>query len=153
MLSWPDAPVRATGVALGDCKPSIEVERKAVTASANDLKDALAKDDMRTLRELLSDPVLGRLDGKKQTIHWPKVKARFQDVFGPRVREAVSAGRLARSGRNWMLGNSVVFLSLVQHGAGCGIEVSRVFEQPSPDAAGGSPSNPALQRPRLVPRR
>jgi hypothetical protein len=124
------APASATGVALGDCRPPLGVEREAAKAFAGDLKKALATNDMRTLRDLLSDPLLVRLDGKKQTMSWAAVAARVQEVFGPRVREAVTAGKLTRVGRHWMLGDSVVFLGLVQHGAGCGMEVQRVFEEP-----------------------
>jgi len=99
---------------------------------ASALKVALAKNDRHRLRDFLSDPVLVRLDGKKQSVHWNTVDERFGDVFGPRVRTAVNEGRLTLGRGGWRLGKSVVFLGLRQHGKGCGLEVFSVFEQPPP---------------------
>jgi len=124
--------VHATGVALESCHPAPEQEREMVTGFAAALKAALAKNDRRRLRNFLSDPVLVRLDGRKQSIHWETVDERFDEVFGPRVRAAVDEGRLTHGRSGWKLGKSVVFLGLAQHGAACGLEVFSVFEEPPP---------------------
>src|SRR5260370_28096802 len=129
--------VRATGVALFGCRPPPDEERKMMMSFASALKTALVKNDRRRLRSFLSDRVLVRLDGKKQSVHWKTVDERFDEVFGPRVRGAVNEGRLTLGRSGWKLGKSVVFLGLAQHGKGCGLEVMSVFEEPppTPDAA------------------
>lgn len=99
---------------------------------AGALKKALANNDRYQLRRLLSDPVLVRLDGKKQAVHWKTVDERFDEVFGPRVRAAVNEAHLTSGRAGWKLGKSVVYLGLHQHGKGCGLEVDSVFEQPPP---------------------
>lgn len=124
--------VLATGVALGGCHPAPEDELRMMRAFVGDLKAALEKNDRRRLRNFLSDPVLVRLDGKKQAIHWETVNQRFDEVFGPRVRAAVNEGRLAHGRRGWKIGKSVVYLGLAQHGVACGLEVFSVFEEPPP---------------------
>jgi hypothetical protein len=128
------APARAaaTGSSLLDCHMPPDEARGAMAALARSLKEALARDDLRRLRALVSDPLLVRLDGKKRAVPWEVVRARYHDVFGPRVRAAVDAGKLRRVGSRFTLGDSVVFLGLHQHGKGCGLEVERVFEEPPP---------------------
>jgi hypothetical protein len=132
LLALVPIPVQATGVALDSCRPAPREERRMMTALAGELKEALAKNDRRRLRSLLSDPVLVRLDGKKHAVNWKTVDERFDEVFGPRVRAAVNEGRLTLGRSGWKLGKSVVFLGLAQHGKGCGLEVFSVFEEPPP---------------------
>ena len=122
--------VWATGVALGSCHPDPDDERRMMASFAAELKVALSKTDRHRLRDFLSDPVLVRLDGRKQSVHWETVDKRFDEVFGQRVRAAVNDGHLTHGRRGWKLGKSVVFLGLAQHGAACGLEVFSVFEEP-----------------------
>jgi hypothetical protein len=132
-LFWAPRRLFAGGAAVFDCHPSLDIERKEMAALAKGLKEALARNDRRRLRNMLSSPLLVRLDGKQQSVDWATVEARYKDLFGPRVRAAVDAGKLVRAGRGWTLGDGVVFLGLHPHGKGCSLEVERVFEEPAPD--------------------
>ena len=126
-------PVWATGVALQSCHPDPDEERRMMASFAAELKAVLSKNNRRRLRDLLSDPVLVRLDGRKQSVHWEIVDKRFDEVFGQRVRAAVNDGHLTHGRSGWKLGKSVVFLGLARHGAACGLEVFSVFEEPPPN--------------------
>jgi hypothetical protein len=128
----------ATGAAVFDCHPSLEIERKEMAALAKGLKEALSRNDRRRLRNMLSDPLLVRLDGKKQTVNWTTIEARYAELFGPRVRAAVDVGKLVRSGHGWTMGDGVVYLALHPHGKGCSLEVERVFEEPPPPDSPGA---------------
>jgi hypothetical protein len=131
------APVLAAGAAVFDCHPSLDIERKEMAALAKGLKEALSRDDRRRLRNMLSNPLRVRLDGKQQTVDWATIEAHYKELFGPRVRAAVDAGKLVRVGKGWVMGDGVVFLGLHPHGKACSLEVERVFEEPPPDASPG----------------
>jgi hypothetical protein len=124
------APVGATGVALSDCNPPPEKERLAMQALAARLRDAVAKEKFRVLQDLLGDPLLVRLDGKKRNVRWEVIRDRFSDLFGPRVRQALAEGKVRKVGRHWVVGDRVVLMGLTQHGIACGLVVLAVFEEP-----------------------
>ena len=121
------ASVPATALAYDCHTPAAELQPGA-TLIAQNLKSAFAKNSRREVRSWLTDPVVVRLDGKKRLMTWKEIDPRFDEVFGPRVREAILAGKVRRVGYTWVLGDKAVFIAFHQHGKGCKLEVDRVFE-------------------------
>ncbi len=122
------ASVPATALASLDCHTAAKELQPGAELIAQKLTAAVAKNNRRQVRALLTDPVVVRLGGKKRLMPWKEIDARFDEVFGPRVREAVTAGKLRRSGYTWVLGDKAVFIAFHQHGKECRLEIDRVFE-------------------------
>jgi hypothetical protein len=122
----------ATALAWYDCHAAADELQPRAEVIAQALKSAFAKNSRRQVRNLLTHPLVVRLDGKKRLMAWKEIDPRFEEVFGPRVREAITAGKLRRIGHTWVLGDKVVFIGFHQHGKGCKLEVDRVFEDAAP---------------------
>lgn len=122
------ASVPATAFAWYDCHVAAVELQPSANLIAQELKSAFAKNSRRQVRNLLIDPLVVRIDGKKRRMEWKEIDARYDEVFGPRVREAITAGNLRRVGYTWVLGDRAVFIGFHQHGKGCRLEIDRVFE-------------------------
>jgi hypothetical protein len=129
------ASLPAAALASLDCHVPAKELQPGAALIAQKLASAFAKNSRGQVRALLTDPLVVRLGGKKRLMPWKEIDARFDEVFGPRVREAITAGTLRRSGYTWVLGDKAVFIGFHQHGKECRLEIDRVFEdRPSENA-------------------
>ncbi len=120
----------AYGGAGGDCHVEDQELQPEVVRLVHELGSALEKNQRRVVRNFLVEPLSVRLDGKKQHVSWREIDARFDEVFGPRVREAIRTGKPRRVRMHtWILGERAVLIMYNQHGKGCTLEVSGVYER------------------------
>ena len=118
----------APAFAGSDCHVPAEELQSGATNIVRELKVAFAKNSRRRVRVWSTDPLVVRIDGKKRFMAWTDIDARFEEVFGPRVREAITEGRLRRVGYTWVLGDKAVFIGFHRYGKGCRLEIDHVFE-------------------------